>query len=526
MQTGFGREGSQSPIAEGKAERSRQKTALSATMYHMLQREELLGFDENMPINLSNALPPPPLPKQSKQKLRSPKNNTSHMGPVDNSQEIVTTRASVRRSPRKEVLDAVPQEELSIVLAKTSSKGRDKSPHNSRRSKAEISTMEEEQLDIDLKKKPKADDSELKEKSPCQLEKQHSKSGRSTRRSRMELQEITERGDNVVVEALGRATRRGQSRTNTRQHKRKAPDSSLYVVPETMIQEKINVQCPELSRNTSQSRKSRRGVPDGKATRERTNWLQYMTDLVMWSDPPKSALVFGSGSFCVLSSCFTRDFPFSLVTILSYSALSYLAVVFFYKSFIRRGAIDLDTSSTNYELSEADVLRVIRVILPPVNALFAKIKDLFSGDPSTTLKLASVLWLLAQCGHMMTIWTLIRLAFFLIFTIPKLYSCYSAQLHGYGQSLLLRCWEIWNACSHKKAVLFSSAALAWNLSSAAARTSGAFILIVALRIYQKSLTLEPNNPNGAALEEDARCGETNAREITGLELMTRSHAGR
>lgn len=526
MQTGFGREGSQSPIGEGRAERPRQKTALTATMYHMLQREELLGFDENMPINLSNALPPPPPPKQSKQKLRSPKNNTSHVGSVDSSQEIVTTRASLRRSPRKEAVDAVPQEELSIVLARTSSKARDKSPHGSRRSKAEMSTMEEEQLDIDLRKKPKSDDLELKEKSPCQLEKNHSKSGRSTRRSRMELQEITEKGDNVVVEAVGRATRRGQSRTNTRQHKRKVPDTSLpLAVPEVTIQEKFNVQCPEQSRNTSQSRKSRR-VPEGKATRERTNWLQYMTDLVMWSDPPKSAFIFGSGSFCVLSSCFTRDFPFSLVTILSYSALFYLAVVFFYKSFIRRGAVDLDTSSTNYELCEADVLRVIRVILPPVNALFAKIRELFSGDPSTTLKLASVLWLLAQCGHMMTIWTLIRLAFFLIFTIPKLYSCYSAQLHGYGQSLLLRCWEIWNACSHKKAVLASSAALAWNLSSAAARISGAFILIVALRIYQQSMRLDPNNQNRVALEEDVQNTETDAREITGLELMTRSHTGR
>lgn len=523
MQTGFGREGSQSPIGEGRAERPRQKVALTATMYQLLQREEL-GFDENMPINLSNALPPPP-PKQSKQKLRSPKNNTFHVGSVDSSQEIVTTRASLRRSPRKEAVDPVPQEELSIVLARTSSKGRDKSPHGSRRSKAEISTMEEEQLDIDLRKKTK-DELELKEKSPCQLEKQHSKSGRSTRRSRMELQEITEKGDNVVVEAVGRATRRGQSRTNTRQHKRKASDASLPVaVPEALIQEKPNAQCPELSRNTSQSRKSRR-VPEGKATRERTNWLQYMTDLVMWSDPPKSAFVFGSGSFCVLSSCFTRDFPFSLVTILSYSALFYLAIVFFYKSFIRRGVVDLDTSSINYELSEADALRVIRVILPAVNALFANIRELFSGDPSTTLKLASVLWFLAQCGNMMTIWTLTRLAFFVIFTIPKFYSSYSAQLHGYGQSLLLRCLEIWNACSHKKAVLFSSAALAWNLSSAAARISGAFILIVALRIYQQSLRLEPDNPNGVALEEVVQNAETDARETTGLELMTRPNAGR
>ena len=86
--------------------------------------------------------------------------------------------------------------------------------------------------------------------------------------------------------------------------------------------------------------------------------------------------------------------------------------------------------------------------------------------------------------------------------------------------------EIWNACSHKKAVLLSLAALAWNLSSATARISGAFILIVALRIYQQSLRLEPDNPNGVALEEVVQNAETDARETTGLGLMTRPHAGR
>jgi hypothetical protein len=43
-------------------------------------------------------------------------------------------------------------------------------------------------------------------------------------------------------------------------------------------------------------------------------------------------------------------------------------------------------------------------------------------------------------------------------------------------------------------------------------------LIVALRIYQQSMRLDPNNPNRVALEEDVQNTETDAREITGLEV--------
>eukprot|EP01018_Ginkgo_biloba_P011157 Gb_25024 [translate_table: standard] len=542
---GSGREGSPSPIGEGKADRHRHKQGgMTASMYHALQREELLGFHENIPINLANALPgatlrvsptpslspqklaevAEPLPKQIKQRLRSPK-SSSQLAPLD-TQEVPATRASLRRSPRKEAEDLPPQEEVPVVLGRRSSKGRDKSPLNSRRFKSEMIPVEEEQLDLDLRKKHRADGLEVQEKSPSAPERHSLRSGRSTRRSRMELQEITQGGDNVEVEALGKITRRGQGRPQTRHHKRKAPDSPLPIVePEAVIPGKPNSQAPQLSRNSSTSSRRSRRVPEAKSTRERTSWLQYMADLIMWRDTPKSAFVFGAGSFFVLSSCFTLDLHFSLVTIVSYLALFYLASVFFYKSFFRRGSIDLDSISTNYELSEADALRIVRLILPPFNALFAKIRELFSGDPATTLKLACVLWLLAECGHLMTIWTLARLGFFGIFTIPKLYSCYSAQLHGQGEYILLRGWEVWNCCSHKKAVLAAVATLAWNLSSVAARVSGAFILIVALRLYQQSLRVEPANQNEVAPEEDIQNVETDANDITGLELMRMRQPG-
>ncbi|GLJ32044.1 hypothetical protein SUGI_0645330 [Cryptomeria japonica] len=532
----YGRERSPSPLGEGKAERHRPKSP------YLAEREELLGFNENIPINLPNALaginprvPSSPLmspkkpsevgevppPKQTKQRLRSP-GYQSHAGLT----EVVPTRVMLRRSPRKEPDDLPLQEELPLVPIKRSSnsKGKDKSPHSSRRAKSDMISTEEEQLELDLRqKKTRGEDPELQVKSLCQLERQPSRTGRPSRRTRMELQEIAEGSDNVGVETNGKSTRRG--RTQTRHQKRKVPDPALpTAAPEALTVNKSNTQGPQLSRSSSQPRKSRR-VPEVEITQERTKWLQYMADLIMWKETPKSAFIFGSGSFCVISSFFTDDLPVSFVTIVSYLVLFYLALIFLYKSFIHRESVDHDTSSTNYEISEADALCVIRVILPPVNALFAKIRELFSGDPSTTLKLASVLWLLAECGHMMTMWTLIRLGFFVIFIIPKFYSSYSAQVHGYGDCLLLHCWEAWNTCTHKKAVLASVAALAWNLSSVTSRVLGAFILTVALRLYQKSLNSELDSQNEFLPPEDVQDGETNAIDISGLELMAMSQKG-
>lgn len=198
--------------------------------------------------------------------------------------------------------------------------------------------------------------------------------------------------------------------------------------------------------------------------------FQYMVDLIMWTDTPKSALLFGFGSFCVLSSSFTQDLHFSLVTFVSYLALVYLAAVFLYKTILRRGIVEQENSLTDVELiSEADALWVLRSALPVINLLLAKFQKLFSGDPATTMKLASVLWLLAKCGHTMTIWNLAKLSFFAIFTLPKLYTRYSAQLDGYGRFMLLRFRDAWNTCSHKKGVVIAVFLFLWNFSTVTAR---------------------------------------------------------
>jgi len=43
------------------------------------------------------------------------------------------------------------------------------------------------------------------------------------------------------------------------------------------------------------------------------------------------------------------------------------------------------------KLAEEDILRVIRVVLPALNLAICKTRKLFSGEPSTTLKVTILL---------------------------------------------------------------------------------------------------------------------------------------
>lgn len=284
-----------------------------------------------------------------------------------------------------------------------------------------------------------------------------------------------------------------------------------------IIYKETSIPAPVPTKNIpSLQRRSRRIYTESSEGPDR---IQYMADLIMWKDTPKSALMFGLGSFCVISSSFTQDLHFSLVTCVSYLALVYLAAVFFYKNILQRG-LEPDCSPVNYEaISEDYALSIIRLVLPFVNGLLAKLRELFSGDPATTMKLASIIWLLALCGQKMTIWTLAKLSFFAIFTIPKLYACYSVQLHKYGHFMLCRFWDAWNTCSHKKGVLVAVFLLVWNLSTVTARVWGAFILIVALRLYQQSVTTNLDDQNVDPSQEGIQISEIQGSEVSKLELM-------
>ena len=57
-------------------------------------------------------------------------------------------------------------------------------------------------------------------------------------------------------------------------------------------------------------------------------------------------------------------------------------------------AAHVDSASYAYVVTEADALRVIRVLLPPLNLMLEKLGELFSGEPTVTLRVMNSLSLI------------------------------------------------------------------------------------------------------------------------------------
>ncbi|KAA8522877.1 hypothetical protein F0562_009300 [Nyssa sinensis] len=219
---------------------------------------------------------------------------------------------------------------------------------------------------------------------------------------------------------------------------------------------------------------------------ETHNKLQSLVDLVMWKDVSKSAFVFGIGTFCLISSSYSKDLNISLITVMSYLGLVYLAAIFVYRSIICRGVIYMDDTSQGNVLGEEEAIWLLKLFLPYLNEFLLKLRALFSGDPATTMKLAVLLFVFARCGSSITIWKMAKMGFFGVFTVPKVCSSYSTQLTAYGKFWVQRFRDAWESCSHKKAVAFSIFTLVWNLSSIVARIWSVFMLFVAFRYYHQS----------------------------------------
>nr|XP_009395289.1 PREDICTED: reticulon-like protein B21 isoform X1 [Musa acuminata subsp. malaccensis] len=230
------------------------------------------------------------------------------------------------------------------------------------------------------------------------------------------------------------------------------------------------------------------------------NRLQSIVDLVMWREIPKSAFVFGLGTFILMSSSYAKDLNFSLISATSYLGLIYLALIFVYKSILHRGeSVEYDES---YMVGEEEAIWLLRLLLPYINELLLKIRALFSGDPATTMKLAVLLFVMARCGNSITIWTLSRLSFFGVFTVPKICSSYSTQLAKYGNFWVERIRDGWESCSHKKAVAAAIFTLIWNISSTVARIWAVFMLVVAVKYYQQCVAEEwPGREEVVVVEE-------------------------
>ncbi|KAI3801729.1 hypothetical protein L1987_29842 [Smallanthus sonchifolius] len=109
-------------------------------------------------------------------------------------------------------------------------------------------------------------------------------------------------------------------------------------------------------------------------------------DLIMWKDASKSALVFGLGTFSILSSSYTQDLHISFISVISYLSLIYLAAIFIFKSFIFRGVVEADniTDDEEYVLGEEEATWALKLFLPYINEFLLKVKALFS-DGSAAL---------------------------------------------------------------------------------------------------------------------------------------------
>ncbi|XP_011029062.1 PREDICTED: reticulon-like protein B17 isoform X2 [Populus euphratica] len=209
---------------------------------------------------------------------------------------------------------------------------------------------------------------------------------------------------------------------------------------------------------------------------ERIGMVVY--DLITWKDVAKSSLWFGLGCLCFLSSCFAKGISFSILSAISQLGLLFLGVSFLSNSICQRNSVE---KLRKFKLTEEDILRVGRLILPAANLAISKTRELFSGEPSMTLKVIPFLLLGAEYGHLVTLRRLCGIGFFISFTIPKLFACYSSQINQKAEHLKCRMMEAWRACSHKKMVAASAVTAFWNLSSLKTRIFTAFISLVILR---------------------------------------------
>ncbi|CAI0385277.1 unnamed protein product [Linum tenue] len=195
-------------------------------------------------------------------------------------------------------------------------------------------------------------------------------------------------------------------------------------------------------------------------------------DLVMWEDVAKSSLWFGFGSLCFLSSCFAKGINFR----------------------------NTNANERDGRLKDEDILRLGRLILPPANLAISKTRQLFSGEPSMTLKVIPFLLLGAEFGHLITFRRLCAVGFFASFTAPKLYSCYSDQITHKVENAKCRILETWGSCSRKKLVTASAITAFWNLSSIKTRIFTAFIVLVILRCCRKHILPEMGDEAAAPVE--------------------------
>ncbi|CAL5038627.1 unnamed protein product [Urochloa decumbens] len=226
---------------------------------------------------------------------------------------------------------------------------------------------------------------------------------------------------------------------------------------------------------------------------------EMVADLVMWKHVDRSAFWFGSGSMLFISSSFSRGMNFSPISVCCHFGVVILGLAFFTDSVFQRQRAPV----RQFQLADEDVLHAAQAVLPIANTLISMTQLVFSGEPSTTLKVLPLLLFGAKFGHLLTIQRLLATGFFSCFTLPKLYSCYSSQVHIKGKCFKDQILNAWKSCPRKKLVMTVAVTTFWNLISLKTRIVAAFFCMVTLRYYYQYFKMN----SSSQLEMHASVGE-------------------
>ncbi|KAL3700074.1 hypothetical protein R1sor_018096 [Riccia sorocarpa] len=278
----------------------------------------------------------------------------------------------------------------------------------------------------------------------------------------------------------------GRRPKTTRRHSKKKPeeanDHSSDEAPE------LGIAARQRSNRPKEPRQQALGLSKTRAPvhshSKPGSWMHLIGDVVMWRDVPRSTLFFGAGCFGILSTSYITNTGFGVLTATCYLALVYLAGIYCHRSFLRGSQVE---DGLSWELSDSDLLDIVKVVLPALNLVISKCRQLFCGEPYTTLKVAAMLWALAQLGYWISLWSFARLAFVAVFIVPKLFSYYSHHLQGLAEVVTERMRIAWEDCTHKKAVVIGAFFVTWNFTSSSTRLFGAFMMLVAFRAYYGQL---------------------------------------
>uniref|UniRef100_A0A0E0JYU3 Reticulon domain-containing protein n=1 Tax=Oryza punctata TaxID=4537 RepID=A0A0E0JYU3_ORYPU len=273
-------------------------------------------------------------------------------------------------------------------------------------------------------------------------------SPRNGRRARRRLEKEIEVEDD--------AARRARRRKSTRAAATKAAPAAADKVAVAAAADKEDTSMALVLASTDAIR--------GADALEQSGWedlWERIVDLVMWKNVAKSTLWFGLGSMFFFSCSFSREITFSPISALCHMGVMVLGLAFF-KDSIPQSRQQLERGRS-FRLTEDDVLRAARAVLPVANSMISTAQVIFSGEPSMTLKVLPALLFGAKYGSLVTVWRLLATV----------------------ENLTDRALEAWKSCPRKKLVVGTAVTMCWNLFSVKTRIIAAFISVVILRYNQK-----------------------------------------